>query len=141
MRQKIDDLRNFSLRRDFHVQTIKLVPSSEIMKNQLTLLAGVVALVLGSQVARAEGEEKKGDKPERGPAKERILGKFDTDKDGALSKTEIAAMPERMSKNLLEKWDTDKNGELSKTELDAIKAPEGGKDRPKREEKKEEEKK
>ncbi|BCU76030.1 hypothetical protein [Luteolibacter sp. LG18] len=105
------------------------------MKHHLIILAGISALALSTQAVRAEGE---GDKPaERGPAKERILGKFDTNKDGALSKEELAAAPERLSKRLLESWDTDKNGELSKAEVDAIKAPEGGKggerpNRPKR---------
>ncbi|MFD0893526.1 hypothetical protein KBB96_19025 [Luteolibacter ambystomatis] len=103
------------------------------MKQHLTILAGFSALVISTQSARAEGEtEKPAEQRGGGAAKERILGKFDTNKDGALSKDEVAAMPERLSKRLLEQWDTDKNGELSKTEIDAIKPPAGGGERPNR---------
>lgn len=109
------------------------------MKHHLTLLAGVASLVLGAQAVQAQDAPEK-DKPERrgggGMNKERILERFDKDKNGALSKEEIADMPERMSKGLLEKWDKDKNGELSKEEVDAIKPPEGRerRERPKKEE-------
>jgi len=98
------------------------------MKQHLTILAGLSALVISTQSARAEGETEKPAEQQRGGgvAKERILGKFDTSKDGALSKDEIAAMPERLSKRLLEQADTDKNGELSKAEIEAIKPPAGG---------------
>jgi len=99
---------------------------STTMKRQLTLLAGLTALVLGSQVARAEDAPEKPKGPPHPVAKERILAKFDTNKDGALSKDELAAMPEPMRNRLLTNWDTNKDGELSKEEVEAIKPPEGG---------------
>ncbi|MGC4015524.1 MAG: hypothetical protein QM755_13550 [Luteolibacter sp.] len=96
------------------------------MKPHLAILAGLSALVISTQAVRAEGETEKPAEQRGGPLKERVLGKYNTNKDGALSKDELAAMPERLSKRLLEQWDTDKNGELSKTEVEAIKAPAGG---------------
>lgn len=51
-----------------------------------------------------------GDKPKRPNMEE-----LDADKDGALSKTELEAVPERFRARLLEN-DTDKDGALSKEE-------------------------
>ena len=91
------------------------------MKYQTILFAAAAALALGTQAARAEGEEK----PKDGAHKGGLLEKFDTNKDGELSKEEIAAMPEKQSKHLLEKFDTNKDGALSKDELAAMKDGKG----------------
>ncbi|BCU75803.1 hypothetical protein [Luteolibacter sp. LG18] len=90
------------------------------MKHQSILVAAVAALVLGTQAVRAEGEEKKEKDHGKGGAAG-LLEKFDTNKDGELSKEEIAGIPEKRSKHLLEKYDTNKDGALSKDELAAIK--------------------
>lgn len=92
------------------------------MKYQSALFAAAAALVLGTQVARAEEPEKDKEKPARGFNKERFLEKFDTNKDGALSKEELEAAPERARTNALEKGDTNKDGALSKEEIEAIKS-------------------
>lgn len=90
------------------------------MKYHSALFAAVAALVLGSQAVHAEDAEK--EKPARSINKERIMEKYDTNKDGALSKEELAAAPDRVSKTMLEKGDTNKDGALSKDEVEAIKS-------------------
>jgi len=88
------------------------------MKHQSILFAAVAVLAVGAQVARAEGEEKK--KHEGGHKGGDLLLKYDNNKDGALSKDEIAAIPEAERTRLLEKYDTNKDGELSKEEIAAM---------------------
>jgi len=107
------------------------------MKYQSILCAAAAALVLGSQAARAEGEEKK-EKDHGKGGSAGLLEKFDTNKDGELSKEELAGVPEKRRTHLLEKYDTNKDGALSKDELAAIKEEkkEGGKHEKKEEEKK-----
>lgn len=140
--------RNFPRFLGFHVSD-GVIPVHFIhMKHTKTLITCLAALAFTAPILRAEGdggEEKEKDRPRReGFNKERILNKFDTNKDGALSKDELTAMPERMRNHLLEKWDANKDGELSKEEVDAIKPPADGgerrKERREREEKKEKEK-
>lgn len=106
------------------------------MKYQSILLAATAALILGSQAARAEGEEKKEKEHGKGGAAG-LLEKFDTNKDGELSKDELAGIPEKRRTHLLEKLDTNKDGALSKDELAAAKdeKKEGGKHEKKEEKK------
>ncbi len=94
------------------------------MKTNLMMMTGLLALAFCLPNALAQDEKK--DKPKRKgpPSKEAILKRFDENKDGALSKEEIAKMPERMSARLLKKWDKDGDKALSKEEVDAIKFPE-----------------
>lgn len=96
------------------------------MKTKLMLVTGLMALAFCLPTALAEDgdKEKKKKRPKGPPSKERILKKFDKNEDGALSKEELAEMPEKMSTRLLEKWDKDEDGALSKEEVDAIKFPE-----------------
>jgi hypothetical protein len=69
----------------------------------------IAGLVIGFGATSLTAAE--GDKPKR-PS----IDELDADKDGALSKTELEAVPERMRGYLL-KSDADMNGELSKEEL------------------------
>lgn len=89
------------------------------MKTNLTLLVGLLAL--GFCVPATAQDKDKPKKQRTPPSKESILKKWDKDKDGALSKDELAAMPERMKANLLKRGDKDNNGELSKEEVDGLK--------------------
>ncbi len=77
--------------------------------NSLRLLA-ILGVVIGFSSSAISAEEG-GEKPKR-PS----IDEFDTNKDGALSKDELAAAPERLRGYLL-KSDADMNGELSKEEL------------------------
>jgi hypothetical protein len=94
------------------------------MKTKLTIVVGLLACSFCLPDAFAQDDPAKPKRPARGPSKERIMKRFDKDQDGALSKEEIAAMPERMRANMLKKWDKDESGDLSKEEVDAIKFPE-----------------
>lgn len=69
-------------------------------------ILGVAIGFSSSTLSAAEG-----DKPKRPPIEE-----LDTDKDGALSKAELDAVPERMRAGLL-KADADSDGALNKEEL------------------------
>lgn len=73
-------------------------------------ILGVAIGFSSSTLSAAEG-----DKPKR-PSMEEL----DADKDGALSKTELEAVPERFRTRLLES-DGDKDGALSKEEFAAAK--------------------
>ena len=76
-------------------------------------LAALVGLVSFSYTTLNAGDEEKpaGEKKKRPNVEE-----LDTDKDGALSKAELEAVPERYRNKLLES-DADKDGALSKEEF------------------------
>jgi len=95
------------------------------MKTNLTMLVGLLAL--GFCLPNALGEEPPAKKKGPPPSKEGILKKWDKNTDGALSKEELAEMPERMSANLLKRGDKDGDGALSKEEVDELKFPEAPK--------------
>ncbi len=78
--------------------------------NNLRLIA-ILGVIIGFSSAAVTAAEGDGEKPKRPSVDE-----FDTNKDGALSKEELAAAPERLRGYLL-KSDADMNGELSKEEL------------------------
>lgn len=85
---------------------------------------GLLGLALGliaSSALRAEGSEKKAEKP----VPPGILKKYDKDGDGKLNEEETAAWKaarEAEKKAALEKYDTNKDGKLSDDEKAAMKA-------------------
>jgi len=91
------------------------------MKHTLAIATGLAALFVAVPTASAKGG--KGGHV-KGDRKAKILAKYDTNKDGALSKEEIAVMKPKLAKRLL-KGDTDNDGALSATEFAALKL--GGK--------------
>jgi hypothetical protein len=96
------------------------------MKTNLKLMAGLLTLGLCVCSVNAQDDPGKAKRRKGPPSKERLLERYDTNKDGALDKDELAAMPERLRTRLLERWDEDKSGDLSKDEVDKIKPPERG---------------
>lgn len=81
---------------------------NHIMK--ITKLFVTAALLGSAAFATAQ------DKPKRPPHPPEVLEKFDTDKDGKLSKEEREAMRAEREKEMLEKYDADKDGKLSDEE-------------------------
>lgn len=85
---------------------------------------GLLGLALGliaSSALRAEGTEKKADKP----IPPGVLKKYDKDGDGKLNDAEMAAWKaakESEHKAMLEKYDTNKDGKLDDAEKAAMKA-------------------
>jgi hypothetical protein len=89
----------------------------------------IPALLLGFAIPAAQAQPGNGDGPGRqgpppgGPRKERILEKFDADKDGQLSESERAAAKAEMEARKaadLKAYDKDGDGELSKAERQAL---------------------
>jgi len=101
-----------------------------------TKLMMAMSALLGTMLmagAQGSGDKPKGDgKPPGGRSQgppPLLLEKFDTDKDGKLSKEEHEAMKaerqkvgDSQSKAMLEKFDTDKDGKISAEEREAFKA-------------------
>lgn len=95
------------------------------MKNPALLtrvgLLGLAFGLIASSALRAEGTEKKADKP----IPPGVLKKFDKDGDGKLNDEEMAAWKsarESEKKAMLEKYDTNKDGKLDDAEKAAMKA-------------------
>lgn len=89
----------------------------------------IPALLLGFTLPATMAQPGNGDGPGRqgpppgGPRKERILEKFDTDKDGQLSESERAAARAEMEARKaadLKEFDKDGDGKLSKEERQAL---------------------
>lgn len=89
----------------------------------------IPALLIGFAIPAAMAQPGNGDGPGRqgpppgGPRKERMMEKFDTDKDGQLSETERAAAKTEMQARKaadLKIYDKDGDGELSKEERQAL---------------------
>lgn len=96
------------------------------MKTKM-IITGLLALAFCLPTALAQDEKKKDGAKKKGPpSKEEILKKFDKDGNGALSKEELAEMPERMSARLLKAGDKDGDGALSKKEFAALELPKRG---------------
>jgi hypothetical protein len=76
-------------------------------------LAALVGLVSFSYTTLNAGDE---EKPAGEKKKRPNIEELDTDKDGALSKAELEAVPEKFRNKLLES-DADKDGALSKVEF------------------------
>ncbi|MGA0854081.1 MAG: EF-hand domain-containing protein [Luteolibacter sp.] len=101
------------------------------MKTKLTMIVGALMgtmLIAGAQGAekKPKGEGKPGGPPAVPPF---LLEKYDTDKDGKLSKEEREAMKadrqkegEGQRKAMLDKFDTDKDGKISPEEREAMKS-------------------
>jgi len=70
----------------------------------------------------AVGDDVKAGKHHQGEFKQRLLEKFDTDKDGKLSESERAAAKAACKQHRLDNFDADKDGKLSETERDAARA-------------------
>ena len=81
-----------------------------------TILATLAAALIVSVAMPAMAAQGKGDGPRHGPRIERMMERFDADRDGAV-------MPEEISAQRLEMFqaaDTDKSGSISKDELKAF---------------------
>ena len=101
------------------------------MKTKLTMIVGALMgtmLMAGAQGAekKPKGEGKPGGPPAVPPF---LLEKYDTDKDGKLSKEEREKMKAERQKEgdaqrkaMLDKFDTDKDGKISPEEREAMKS-------------------
>lgn len=80
-----------------------------------TILATLAAALIASVAVPAMAASQRGDH-ERGPRIERLMERFDTDRDGVVMPEEVSA--HRLS--MFEAADTDKSGSLSQDELKAF---------------------
>jgi hypothetical protein len=90
--------------------------------NQIIILLAATALLLP---AAEQGDGAKGKGHHRGEVREKVLAKFDADKDGKLSDTEKAAAKAACKERFTEKkaqFDADQDGKLSETERAAARA-------------------
>lgn len=83
-------------------------------RKQLQLVGGVAALVCMMVITDAALADRRGG--HRGHSIERLLERFDTDKDGKLTQEELDAA----RKDLLAKHDADKDGKLSLQEFEPL---------------------
>jgi hypothetical protein len=81
-----------------------------------TIAAALIASTAAPALAAQGGGQGKGDGPRHGPRIERMMERFDADRDGAVVLEEVSA--HRLA--MFESADTDKNGSLSKDELKAF---------------------
>tara|TARA_R110002020_G_scaffold87061_9_gene214975 strand:- start:27190 stop:27768 length:579 start_codon:yes stop_codon:yes gene_type:complete len=82
-----------------------------------TILATLAAALIASVAAPAMAAQGKGDGPRHGgPRIERMMDRFDADRDGSVTLEEVSA--HRLA--MFESADTDKSGSLSKDELKAF---------------------
>ena len=82
-----------------------------------TILATLAAALIASTAAPAFAAQGKGDGPRHGgPRIERLMERFDADRDGAVQLEEVSAHRLAMFENV----DTDKSGSLSQDELKAF---------------------
>lgn len=81
-----------------------------------TLAAALIASTAAPALAAQGGGQGKGDGPRHGPRIERMMERFDANRDGAVLLEEVSA--HRLA--TFESADTDKNGSLSKEELKAF---------------------
>ncbi len=93
------------------------------------ILAGIVSIATAGFCAQAQDAATPGKKGSHGDHKggpyAGMLAKFDTNKDGKIDATELAAMPEKAQKHyaaMMDKLDANKDGKLDETELAAMKA-------------------
>lgn len=97
--------------------------TSQISKYLIpALLLGLTLPAARAQPGDPEGPGRKGPPP-GGPRRERMMEKFDADKDGQLSESERAAAKAEMQARKatdLKDYDKDGNGELSKAEREAM---------------------
>ncbi|WP_417432643.1 hypothetical protein [Hoeflea sp.] len=81
-----------------------------------TILATLAAALIASVAVPAMAAQGKGDGPRHGPRIERMMDRFDADRDGSVTFEEVSA--HRLA--MFESADTDKSGSLSKDELKAF---------------------
>ncbi|WP_411825878.1 EF-hand domain-containing protein [Luteolibacter sp. AS25] len=97
------------------------------MKTKSIIIVAASLGLIGAVSAKPEQGKKRPEGHGGPPVPAEVLEKFDTDKDGKLSKEErdsqseeIKAAMEEHKAAMLEKFDTDKDGELSKEERKAM---------------------
>ena len=94
------------------------------MKKLLIIAIGLCVLgLLAPSAAMAKGKKNKGDSSSSASAA--ILAQYDTDKDGQLSDTEVAALQKDYAANkteILKQFDLNNDGKLDDTEIAALKA-------------------
>ena len=81
-----------------------------------TTLLGAVALI-ASSVTTVSAQETKAEKPVH-PEVQTVLKQHDTNKDGKLDESELAAWQgEKKAKTILKKYDANQDGKLDESEL------------------------
>jgi len=96
------------------------------MKKLLIIAIGLCVLgLLAPSAALAKGHKSKGGDSSASSVSAQILAQYDTDKDGQLSDSEIAALQKDYADNkteILKQFDTNNDGKLDDAEIAALKA-------------------
>jgi len=85
------------------------------------LVTGMIALFSGLAIAQPpEGQGRRGGSGRRGPSFERFANRFDTNKDGKITREEFTGRAE-----MFERFDTNKDGVITKSDLANMKMGNG----------------
>ena len=92
------------------------------------ILTGIISVATAGLCAQAQDAatgKKKSHGDHKGGSYAATLAKYDTNKDGKIDATELAAMPAKEQKRytkMMEKYDANKDGKIDESELAAMKA-------------------